>query len=540
MPSNLTDRLSQWIVDNEDKKGTPEFITVAGALKEEMIMDEGRGPAPDPTADMSGFQKFAAGVGKGMTDVGRGIGDITGYYSEKELEQAKERDAPLMATGAGQAGNITGKLAVGLPSMLIPGANTVAGASMIGAGYGALEPTSGDESRLMNTALGAGGGYLGSKVGNVFNPKVDPKVAALMDEGITPTPGQIMGGTPRNLESGIGKSTPFVRDAVQRGEERAGQQFNAAAINRSLAPLDDVAPPVPSRIPFRGDVPAPAGPRVTKGGHESLEFAHNQISKAYDDLLPKLKVVQDAEFGKDFDGLVNMTYSMADDTKKIFDNVIDRDVLQRFTTAGRMSGESMKDAESVLGSKAAQYMKSMDPQHRELGMAFREAQRILRTLTERSNPQFQGQLKSINTAYANLLRAERAASSVGAKEGVFTPSQLHNAVKALDPSKGKRQFAQGNAMMQDLSGAGKSVLNDALPDSGTPFRANALLSAAMPWNMAGQFGTSTMMNPVTQKAMAAALTSRPELSRQFGRQVSKFTKPVAGGFGAPLAMEAYE
>jgi hypothetical protein len=71
----------------------------------------------DPTAGMSGTEKFLAGVGKSFADLGRtakrlgnkvGIGD----YDEAAAKRDEELDKPLMATGAGMAGNIAGDLAL--------------------------------------------------------------------------------------------------------------------------------------------------------------------------------------------------------------------------------------------------------------------------------------------------------------------------------------------------------------------------------------------------------------------------------------------
>ena len=55
-----------------------------------------------------------------------------------------------------------------LPLAFVPGANTYAGAAALGGGFGALQPTVGDESRLLNTgvgtALGVAGKYGGDKL----------------------------------------------------------------------------------------------------------------------------------------------------------------------------------------------------------------------------------------------------------------------------------------------------------------------------------------------------------------------------------------
>lgn len=127
---------------------------------------------PDPTEGMSGTEKFLAGAGKAFTDIGRGTGQIVrsilpkgvsdtlGLPTQADIDEARRLDAPLMKTGAGTAGAITGGVATALPTVLIPGANTVTGAALTGSVMGALQPTTEDESRAKNALVGGllGGG----------------------------------------------------------------------------------------------------------------------------------------------------------------------------------------------------------------------------------------------------------------------------------------------------------------------------------------------------------------------------------------------
>jgi hypothetical protein len=108
----------------------------------------------DPTEGMSGADKFLAGTGKAFTDFGRGIGQMVGAVDRSDVADSRKRDAPLMRTGAGLAGNITGNVAALLPTALIPGANTYTGAALIGAGTGLASPSTSTGETLQNVALG--------------------------------------------------------------------------------------------------------------------------------------------------------------------------------------------------------------------------------------------------------------------------------------------------------------------------------------------------------------------------------------------------
>lgn len=146
----------------------------------------------DPTRDMSTTQKFLAGAGKAFTDVGRGVKQLidipataleetfggeklsralgmptakdSAAATEADINDSKRRDAPLMNTTAGKVGNVTGAVATALPTVFIPGVNTVTGSALVGAGLGFAQPVAEGESRLQNTAVGGVAGALGPVV----------------------------------------------------------------------------------------------------------------------------------------------------------------------------------------------------------------------------------------------------------------------------------------------------------------------------------------------------------------------------------------
>jgi len=122
----------------------------------------------DPTADMTTGEKVAAGAGKFVMDAGLGARQIAasiGIGDKKALDaeaaEVRERDKPLMDTTAGKIGYA----APAITTALVPGANSVTGAAVTGGALGALQPTTADESRLKNTAMGTALGAAGQKIG---------------------------------------------------------------------------------------------------------------------------------------------------------------------------------------------------------------------------------------------------------------------------------------------------------------------------------------------------------------------------------------
>ncbi len=67
--------------------------------------------APDPTAGMSGYDKFMAGAGKSVHDTGQGIGELLGINNQADIARSRQLDGPLMNTGAGKWGDIAGQTA---------------------------------------------------------------------------------------------------------------------------------------------------------------------------------------------------------------------------------------------------------------------------------------------------------------------------------------------------------------------------------------------------------------------------------------------
>lgn len=118
------------------------------------------------TSGMGEGQKFAAGYGKATVDLGRGLGQYAGLVSRQDVADSRSRDAELLSSGAGRAGNIINSVAMVAPTAAIPGAGTLLGTTLIGGGIGAIQPSVSTGETVKNTALGAGlsaGGMLAGR-----------------------------------------------------------------------------------------------------------------------------------------------------------------------------------------------------------------------------------------------------------------------------------------------------------------------------------------------------------------------------------------
>jgi hypothetical protein len=163
-------------------------------------------------------------------------------------------------------------------------------------------------------------------------------------------------------------------------------------------------------------------------------------------------------------------------------------------------------------------------------------------MVARKNPDLQERLQKINEGWANYKRVERAAASTGAEDGNFTAAQLQAAVKAMDRSKDKGSFARGDALMQDLSEAAKSVQASKVPDSGTPLRhavmatgagiaGHSLIPGAEAFMLPVAGGLAAASVPYTNPVQSLISASRPQWLRSLANRLVEIAP--AGGAMLP-------
>ena len=456
-------------------------------------------------------------------------------------EQVRKREADYQAkrAAAGESGfdgwRMLGNVG---PSLALPAVSAtslparMAVGSVAGAANNALAPvTSGDfasqKRNQITTGAIAGAAFpvIGSAVSRVISPKAstNPAVAKLRSEGITPTAGQILGGSAARTEEKL-SSLPLVGDAIIGAKTRAAGQLNRAVANRALSPVG-------SKLPD-GMV-----------GRDAVEFVGDTLGKKYDELLPGLTVKADREFADNITSLSGMVRNGAMDPKyaNAFDRYMRTNVLNKFKGQNALTGQTAKDIESDLGQTIARYSKSQDPDAQLYADALKEVQSNLRGLVARSNPQAAKELKAINTGYANFKRMERAAAGVGAEDGIFSAAQLQSAVKALDRSKDKRAFSRGTALMQDLSEPAKGVLGSKVPNSGTADRSFMALATLLDPKAAAMALTAPVLySQPGQRALAGLLASRPQGAQAVAdslRQASPGLGLLGGQFGLQLGLQ---
>jgi hypothetical protein len=270
-----------------------------------------------------------------------------------------------------------------------------------------------------------------------------------------------------------------------------------------------------------------ASPGVTKIGREGVQQAEEQIGSKYDAALdqfvngvsPDLTFTMRAHYIPKDSGLLLGKDQVKNFTSFVKDKITDVSA----KNDGAIPAELAKKIDSEIGARARELSSSSTQSERDLGKAFSMLQTEMRGLFTRSapTPEANALLNEANGQWAQFVRVQKAAGSLGAKDGIFTPAQYQAAVKSSDTSVRKGRFAKGQALGQDLSDAGKSVLGDTVPNSGSIDRllvAQALLGAGGAG--AAAYGHERVGGGAIAAALAAPLLySRPSQRYMLGNLI---------------------
>jgi hypothetical protein len=334
------------------------------------------------------------------------------------------------------------------------------------------------------TALAFGAGSTLTAAGNALGrraaaARARPPTPArrLSQEGVQLTPGQMVGGALQRTEDAM-TSVPVIGDAIRGARVRGIESFDRAAINRSLAPINIQLGPV-------GNV-----------GRDGVRAAEQAISGAYDNALAGVTVAPDRQFAADVQSALYRR-ELPGDAQAEVDAVLGN-IGGRYS--GPTTGNAWKeiDAELRAAISAADNASAQRPSMRYARDTLQDVRTALQANLERVSPEAREAVRAADEATANLARIRQASQYTGtsARGGIFSPADLNRAVQGLDTSAGNRQFARGDALMQDLTDPAMEVLPQTVPDSGTPLRSL--------FTVGGIGGAAGQLNMVTPEGLAVA------------------------------------
>ena len=401
--------------------------------------------------------------GEAYSDVARG--NTQDFARTRPLQNfALQLAGGAVAPGMVPAGSY---VAQGTTGGIRAGRAAGVGAGIGGAtGFGTAEGDLAD--RLEGTAIGAGVGALTGAAGQRVVDRFARGAAGadttaarqLSREGVQLTPGQMLqeaplvGGFLRGTEDRLA-GFPLVGDAIQGARTRGLETANIAGAQRGLTPIGETIPP---KI-------AP--------GYEAVEYVQDRLGQAYADVLSRVSPTIDAPLDTGIaEILADAPASMGEARARQLAEILSSRVMRNVDPeTRRISGEEFKRIETVLGQQQRELARSVDSDQRALGLALGDIRSEFRDALARQYPAEAPRLQQINTGYANLVRIEDATGTAGAMQrgGVFTPTQLANAVRRNTGSRSQR--GAGTGLMRDLATNMGEVLPSTVPDSGTAGRA---------------------------------------------------------------------
>lgn len=428
----------------------------------------------------------------------------TGYTGEQAYRATREalnnygakqrRERPMMTAANEIAGGSW------LPAMKT---NSLLKAGAYGAGIGAVTGAGegdgmGDRAKraALGAAVGFGIGAGGQRAANALAGVAErartaaPSAARqLSQEGVQLTPGQMMGGMARRLEDAA-TSVPIVGDAIRNRRIEGIESFNRAAINRVLKPLGEQLPD---------------GVNV---GREGVQAAQEAVSRAYNRALEPVQVAADPEFVLNA-GRIRTASRLTPELEREYTSLLDNTIAPALGKT--ITGQEWKTIDADIGAamRAADNAAGQQPSAVYLKRALESLRSEWKGLLARTAPEAAQAVSAADQANANLVRVRGAAQGNGAVGGVFTPAQLSNAVRGADSSAGNRQFATGNALMQDLTDRGRDVLPSTVPESGTAIRSLMTALGVGGGGVALGIDPTVATTAATTLGTGAALYSRP-------------------------------
>ena len=453
---------------NADAAGDSDAARVFAAEIQKMRQPAAQPNDPlanwNPTDEMSGLDKFRAGMGKAFADIGRGAGQMVGLVSRDDVDESNRLDQKLMNTGAGVAGNITGNVASIIPAAMIPGVNTMAGATALGTIYGALQPVGTEDSRTQNALLGGGLGMLGQGAANVIGrvarpvrATLEPQVAGLAQKakkaGIDLNAAQLTGSKPlRWIDSAL-DNLPFTAEKQAAAKQAQKEAWQKAVLNQT-------------------------GETATSPTAKVMGRAKDRIGKAFNDLSARNTVTldpnaemqlstiaaQNRQAGPLSSGKVDDVIAwLKDQMKPVNSPVLGPNGAPFTSPASPIPGAQYQDIRSILTRKASDAFSSGDSQ---LGQALKGIRAALDDAAERSiSKKDAAAWKTARDQWKTLKAIEKATDPT---TGTISPKKLVNELTRKNPQ--GMIYGKGDQTMPDLAKVGKQFIAENLPDSGTAQR----------------------------------------------------------------------
>lgn len=437
-------------------------------------------------------------------------GGVDQQVRQQEASYQAQRGPDAGVDWARIGGNVLNPANLALASKLPAAASTmgrIGVGALGGAASAAMNPVAAEgdfaSNKLQQVGIGAAGGALvpalTAGIGRIVSPaaSLNPELQLLQREGVRPTIGQALGGRWNATEEKL-QSLPLMGDMISKARNNAREDFNRAALNRVTAPI---------------------GTKASETGQAGVQQAGDMVSNAYTQAKNQLGNFRlDRQGVGELQKIRQMADMLPDETARGQFQKLWGTLANDISPNGTIKAEAFKRIDSKLAKEAARFAGAPDAYQQQLGDALGEVRTSITQNALRANPNAAAMMKAADTAYANLVRVEGASKNALQSGGLFTPGQLGSAVRQADQSVRDRATARGTALMQDLAGAGQSVLGNKVPNSATADRlmlgAGGLGAYALnPAIPAGLLGGAGLYTSPIQSLLRGAVTARPQAAQ---------------------------
>jgi len=375
-----------------------------------------------------------------------------------------------------------------------------------GAAMGAVQPVSSAEndlSRAFNTLIGGAAGGTGQAVVNSLAKVAKPIADSMSDATKNAIQTLKNAGVPLDAAQASGsKALSYIKSALSDNAITAGGQADFAA-NQKAA--------------YNSAIAKTMGEDASSITPEIIQKAKDRIGDVYNDVLGKVNINVSAN--DKANGMNSLVYNLSDikneaskvltdpGQKQALSNQIDNILSAASNNGGQISGDQYKNIKKILD----RYSMSNNPAASDLkyyaGQIQDSLNGALRLSAENSGqPELVQALKQADNQWGNMRKIEDIALK---GQGDISPSLLYN---SLTTKKNRNIFYGDNKDLANLAAAGKQILPDKNPNSGTAAR--ILTSTALQ-----NLGTGT----------AGGL-----IGYQQGGDTSSALMGMAGGVAAPL------
>jgi hypothetical protein len=447
---------------NTSKMSNPELFK-QGLINSAKNTVAGIGQILDPLAlqmekSFNKMQKETGGntrSGRFMEQLQKTFGTLTAEevaaQRPEEIKKLREENKAITKTPAGLAGNITGELA---QAIALPGGTIVKTAGS-GALIGASQPTIEDESRLFNTAAGAGFGAAGQGVVNAIGRVAQPVTKALGTMGEKGV--QILkdAGVPLDAAQATGsklleRGKAFLSDnPITAGAQHAFATEQKQAYNKAISRTF-------------GEDADHITPEIIQAAKDRLGANYNAIASRNNIHLDDVLENNLSNIGKEAQIILNPENF----------NIVNKQISNIFAKAdangGALSGAQYQEIKTVLDKLSKSENATVGNYARELKDSLLDS--LTRSAKAAGNKEDVALLKETNKQYGNMKKVENVADF---STGEISPSKLYNHLKTKS---NRYSFYTDDPQLANLASAGKNILTEKLPNSGTAAR---LLSASV-------------------------------------------------------------